>query len=65
MTGIRAELVPKSADYAGQDFPRFVIALGLSDMASAMADAQLPSQIRDADPLPPRQTSAMITKDMV
>jgi hypothetical protein len=42
-----------------------VIALGLADATAALSDAQLPSQVQDADPLPMRATPAPITKDMV
>jgi hypothetical protein len=65
LTGIRSEIVGKPADYQGGDFPRFVIALGLADANAALSDAQLPSQMRDADSLPVRATPAPITKDVV
>jgi len=66
LTGIRSEIISKPADYRGDDFPRFVIALGLADSVVALADAQLPSQFRNADPLPERGSpTAPITKDMV
>jgi hypothetical protein len=66
LTGIRSEIIAKPADYRGDDFPRFVIALGLADSIVALADAQLPSQFRNADPLPERgPPTAPITKDMV
>jgi hypothetical protein len=66
LTGIRSEIIAKPADYRGDDFPRFVIALGLADSVVALADAQLPSQFRNADSPPERgPPAAPITKDMV
>ena len=66
LTGIHSEIISKPADYRGDDFPRFVIALGLADSIVALADAQLPSQFRNAEPLRERgPSSAPITKDMV
>lgn len=66
LTGIRCEIISKLADYGGDDFARFVIALGLADSVVALADAQLPSQFRNAEPPPEREPpSAPITKDMV
>jgi hypothetical protein len=66
LTGIRSEIISKPADYRGEDFPRFVIALGLADSVVALADAQLPSQFRNAEPPPHREPPATpITKDMI
>ncbi|MGB7174823.1 MAG: hypothetical protein WBD23_14835, partial [Candidatus Acidiferrales bacterium] len=66
LTGIRSEIIAKPADYRGDDFPRFVIALGLADSVVSLADAQLPSQFRNADSPPERgPPAAPITKDMV
>jgi hypothetical protein len=65
LTGIQAEIVSKPANYLDADFPRFVIALGLADTNAALADAQLPSQIPNADPLPVRPMASPITKDLV
>jgi hypothetical protein len=65
LTGIKAEIVSRPANYSGNDFPRFVIALGLADPNTALADAQLPSQIPNADPLPIRPMTQPITKDLV
>lgn len=65
LTGIRAEVVSKPAGYVGDDFPRFVIALGLADPSAALADAQLPSQIQSMDPFPVRAAAPLITKDLV
>jgi hypothetical protein len=66
LTGIRAEVITKSNDYRGEDFPRFVIALGLADSVVALADAQLPSQFRNAEPPPDRgPRGTLVTKDMV
>jgi hypothetical protein len=66
LTGIRSEIISKSVDYRGEDFPRFVIALGLADSVVALADAQLPSQFRNAEPPPDRgPRNTLITKDMV
>jgi hypothetical protein len=39
LTGIRSEIVAKPSDYQGNDFPRFVIALGLADATAALSDA--------------------------
>lgn len=55
VTGIRTEIVAKPATYQGNDFTRFVIALGLADLDSALTDAQLPRDIPDAEPLPAHQ----------
>jgi hypothetical protein len=65
LTGIRSEIVAKPLDYQGNDFPRFVIALGLADASAALSDAQLPSQMQDAEPLPTRAMPTPITKDLV
>jgi hypothetical protein len=65
LTGIRSEIVAKPPDYQGNDFPRFVTALGLADATPALSDAQLPSQMQDADPLPTRAMPTLITKDLV
>ena len=66
LTGIRSEIISKPVDYSGEDFPRFVIAMGLADSMVALADAQLPSQFRTAEPLPDRKPrGTLITKDMV
>lgn len=65
LTGIKTDVVSRPANYSGNDFPRFVIALGLADPNTALADAQLPSQIPDADPLPMRPMTQPITKDLI
>ena len=66
LTGIRCEIISKPVDYRGDDFARFVIALGLADVVVALADAQLPSQFHNAQPPPDRgPPSAPVTKDMV
>jgi hypothetical protein len=65
VTGIRSEIVGRPSDYRQNDFPRFVIALGLADVNAALSDAQLPSQRHDAEPLPTRVTPTLITKDFV
>ena len=66
LTGIRSEIISKPIDYRGEDFPRFVIALGLADSVVALADAQLPSQFRNAEaPLDRGPRGTLITKDMV
>ena len=66
LTGVRCQMIPKPADYLGDDFARFVIALGLADSVVALADAQLPSQFRNAEPLPEREPPLTPTsKDMV
>jgi hypothetical protein len=65
LTGLGAEIVSKPMNYSGNDFPRFVIALGLADANAALADAQLPSKMRDAEALPIRPMPTSITKDLV
>jgi hypothetical protein len=65
LTGIRSEIVPSPADYRQSDYPRFVIALGLADFASALTDARLPNQIGDRQAPPERRSPEMITKDHV
>ena len=54
LSGLKAETVTKPVDYRGDDFPRFVIALGLADMPEAMVDAMLPRSIPIKGPLPTR-----------
>ncbi|MGH2506570.1 MAG: hypothetical protein ACRDHZ_04005, partial [Ktedonobacteraceae bacterium] len=65
LTGIRSEIVVRPSDYQLNDYPRFVIALGLADLSAALVDARLPSQIQDAEPLPKRRSQTPITKDDV
>ena len=65
LTGIRPEIVARPADYQQNDYPRFVIALGLADLSAALIDARLPSQIQDAESPPEWQTPVQITKDLV
>jgi hypothetical protein len=65
LTGIRSEVVPKPANYRQDDYPRFVIALGLADMSSALLDARLPSQFEPAPPPPDRPSPTPVTKDHV
>jgi hypothetical protein len=66
LTGIRSEIVSRPIDYRGEDFARFVIALGLADSVVALADAQLPSQFRNREAPPDRgPRGTLITKDMV
>ena len=65
VTGIRTEVVARPADYRQNDYPRFVVALGLADPSAGLVEALLPSQIDDAEPLPERRSAALITKDHV
>jgi hypothetical protein len=65
LIGIRSDIVARPADYQQNDYPRFVIALGLADLSAALVDARLPSQIQDAEPLPVRRSPTSITKDDV
>jgi hypothetical protein len=65
LTGIRSEIVPKPTDYRQDDYPRFVIALGLADYSSALVDARLPSQFQNAQPRPGRLSPDLVTKDQV
>ena len=57
LTGIRAEVVGKPTHYSGNDIPAAANA--------ALADAQLPSQMCEVEPLPIRTAPRPVTKDMV
>jgi hypothetical protein len=48
-TSVRAELVGKPAGYSGNDYSRFVVALGLADSNASLVDAMLPSQFKKAE----------------
>lgn len=65
LTGIRSEVVPKPSDYPYDDYPRFVIALGLADFSSALVDARLPSQFQNAQSPLHRPLPVLVTKDQV
>jgi hypothetical protein len=65
LTGIRSEVVPKPSDYHLDDYPRFVIALGLADFSSALVDARLPGQFQDAQSPLQRLSPNLVTKDQV
>jgi hypothetical protein len=65
LTGIRSEIVPKPSYYRQDDYPRFVIALGLADFSSALVDARLPSQFRNAQSPQDRRSPDLVTKDQV
>ena len=64
-TSLRAELVGKPAGYSGNDYSRFVVALGLADPNASLVDAMLPSQFRKAElNMPPTKVQDyMDTKD--
>jgi hypothetical protein len=65
LTGLRSEVVPKPSDYHQDDYPRFVIALGLADFSSALVDAKLPSLFQDAQSPRERRPPDLVTKDQV
>jgi hypothetical protein len=65
LTGLHTEIVRKPVDYQHEDYPRFVIALGLAEFSTALVDARLPSQFQDAQTPPARQLPDLITKDQV
>jgi hypothetical protein len=64
-SGLHAELVGKPAGYSGNDYSRFVVALGLADPNASLVDAMLPSQFRKAElnMPPPKVPDYMDTKD--
>jgi hypothetical protein len=53
------------AGFRGSDFPRFVIALGLTNLPDELEEASrlLPSRIKRKPPLPERDAARPITKD--
>ena len=62
---LRLETVKRSAEFRGSDFPRFVIALGLTNMPDDLEEASqlLPRTIKKKPPLPERTGIRSITKD--
>jgi hypothetical protein len=64
-TSLRAELVGKPAGYSGNDYSRFVVALGLADPNASLVDAMLPSQFTKAvlNMPPPKVPNYIDTKD--
>lgn len=64
---LRLETVKRSAGFHGDEFPRFVIALGLTNLPEDLEEASrlLPSRIKKKPPLPERESVLPITKDDV
>jgi hypothetical protein len=64
---LRLETVKRSAGFRGSEFPRFVIALGLTNLPDDLKEASrlLPSRIKKKPPLPERDGVPPITKDDV
>jgi hypothetical protein len=62
---LRFETVKRSAGFRGGNFPRFVIALGLTNLPDDLEEASrlLPSKIKKKPPLPEREAIRAITKD--
>lgn len=62
---LRLETVKRSAGFRGSEFPRFVIALGLTNLPDELEAASrlLPSRIKKKPPLPERNAVRLITKD--
>ncbi len=62
---LRLETVKRSAGFRGTEFPRFVIALGLTNLPDELEEASrlLPSRIKKKPPLPERDAVRSITKD--
>jgi hypothetical protein len=62
---LRLETVKHSVGFRGGDFPRFVIALGLTNLPDDLEEASrlLPSKIKKKPPLPEREAMRAITKD--
>lgn len=62
---LRLETVKRSAGFRGSEFPRFVIALGLTNLPDDLEEASrlLPSGIEKKPPLPERDAVRPITKD--
>jgi hypothetical protein len=54
LTGAKPRTVPKPQHFRGDDFPRFVVALGLADAPENFSDAVLPGNIPRKTGLPPR-----------
>jgi hypothetical protein len=62
---VRLETVKPSTGFRGGDFPRFVIALGLTNSPDYLEEVSqcLPSRIKKKPPLPQREAARPITKD--
>jgi len=62
---VRLETVARPAGHRGEDYSRFVIALGLANSPEELEEASqfLPSRIPKKPPAPQRQSNPMITKD--
>jgi hypothetical protein len=62
---VRLETVKRSAGFRGNEFSRFVIALGLTNLPDELEEASqlLPSKIEKKPPLPEREGPRAITKD--
>jgi hypothetical protein len=58
-------LIGKPAGYSGNDYSRFVVALGLADPNPSLVDAMLPSQFRkvELNVPPPKVPDYIDTKD--
>jgi hypothetical protein len=64
---LRLETVKRPGGFRGSDFPRFVIALGLTNLPDELEEASqlLPSKIKKKAPLPEREAVRALTKDDV
>jgi hypothetical protein len=64
---VRLETVARPSGHRGEDYSRFVIALGLANSPEELEEASqfLPSRIPRKPPPPRRQANPMITKDDV
>jgi hypothetical protein len=62
---LRLETVKRTAGFRGADFPRFVIALGLTCLPDELEEASqfLPSKIKKKPALPEREPVRFISKD--
>jgi hypothetical protein len=62
---VRLETVKRPAGFRGTEFPRFVIALGLTKLPDELEEASrlLPSKIKKKPPLPEREAVRATTKD--
>ena len=61
--GYKIETVPAPVGVVDNDYPRFVIALGLTSQSLHFEKYMLPSQIRHADPPPTRPEPAIAYED--
>ena len=57
----------RPAGFRGADYPRFVIALGLTNLPDELEEASklLPSKIKKKPPAPAREAVRVVTKDDV